>query len=263
MLKRSIVTALCVFASVCFAGAAELRIGDASNGASLESLQEQALSLALSGKGQVGMRRILPSVAVAALKRGEFDIIVLDGRFAPEADPALTVRPYAAEALCVYVHPGNAAGSLTRKEVLEILTEPRPDWSKYSPSASDIQRVALKSDLPGGTLVRRMFGERNYAPEVLRVGSPDQLFVFLNPASAGFAPFMAERPAEVIALPIEDVTPSTATVVSGRYPLTIRYLIVTAGSDAPMLKEFLNGIFSPESRRKLADGGLIPLWENR
>ena len=263
MLKRSIVAALCILASVCAAGEAALRIGDASNGAPLEEIQQYALKLALSGKGEVGMRRILPSGAVAALKRGDFDVIVLDGRFAPAADSELTVRPYAAEALCVYVHPGNAAGSLTRKEVLEILTAPRPVWSKYSPASADIQRIALKNDQPGGALIYRMFGERNYAPEVFRVGTLAQLFMFLNASSAGFAPFLAERPAEVIALPIEDVAPSTATVVSGRYPLTIRYLIVTGKRTSPLLTEFLDGIFSQESRKRLLDSGLLPIWEGR
>lgn len=259
---RGCVGALCFLTLAASAATARLRIGNAANGAPLETLQQQAFRFAVSGRGEISMRRVRPSEAVAALKKGEFDLLVLDARFRPPADAGVTVRPYAAEALCVYIHPGNATGSLTRAEVLEILTEPRPGWSKYSPMAADIQRVGLKSDRPEGMLVYRVFGERAFAPEVLRVGSLDQLFAFLNAASAGFGPFAAERPAEAIALPVENVTPTTATVRSGRYPLSLHYLIVTGPTGSPLLREFVSELFSPESRRKLAADGLIPIWED-
>lgn len=258
---KSLFGALCLLTATASA-AGQLRIGNAANGAPLEQLQKLSFAMAVAGRGEISMRRVLPSTAVAALKKGEFDLLVLDSRFRPKEDPELTVRPYAAEALCVYVHPGNATGSLRRAEVLEILTEPHPRWSKYSPMAADVQRVGLKSDRPEGMLVYRVFGERDFAPEVFRVGSLSQLFTFLNPASAGFGQFRAERPAEAIALPVDDVTPTTATVRDGSYPLSLHYLIVTGKKDSPLLREFLAELFSRESRRKLADEGLIPIWED-
>lgn len=265
MLKRFVVLLFAWLSCAAgnFVGAAEavLRIGDGSNGAPLTLFQKQALDLALAGRGKVTMKRVLPSRAAAALREGEFDLIVLDARFRPPADAGLRTRPYAAEALCVYVHPGNPSGSLTPAEVLNLLTEARPRWSKFGPRAADVQRITLKSDMPETTLIRRVFGERNYAPEVFRVGSMAQMFAFLNPAAVGFGPFVPERGAEIIALPVNDVAPDTAAVLSGRYPLTLHYWIVTGNSDSPLLAEFLSTVFSPESRRMLPETGLLPIWE--
>lgn len=260
MLKKFCIIGLSVFVLTVSASARpRLFIGNAANGAPVNVLQHEALKLAFSGRYDVAQKHLQPSAAVEALRKKEVDVLILDTRFLPEKCDDLQIHPYAAEALCVYIHPGNPLGALTRTEVIEILTAVQPRWRDYNGTPENIQRIMLKSGSGGAALVNRVLGNVDIAAEIFRVSNTAQVFAFLNPAAAGFAPFQSERSAEVIAVPVNDIAPTTVTVSAGTYPLAVRYALVCLQPVSPAVQEFLNAVLSPESLDKLAGSGLIPV----
>lgn len=239
-----------------------LRIGDASNGASLRSVNYHALNLGITGSHEVSLRRLRPSQAITALQKHEVDMLVLDKRFLRDVPAGFQVLPYAAEALCIYLHPGNMTASLTVPEIKEILTEKHPRWSKYSSMSADIQRITLKSRHQDTPLIRRIFGDIVPAAELMEVSTLLQLFAYVNnPAAIGIAPFTTAYPEHVAVLPVNNIPPSTLTVSNGTYPLTLQYVIICPEQRSGILRHFIEAIFAWDERRKLPEHGLIPLWE--
>ena len=263
MLKKFCSGLFLVFAlAVQAAELPRLYLGNAANGAPVNVLQHEALKLAFSGKYEVAAKHLKPSAALEALRRGEVDLLIIDTRFLPEKTSGLKIHPYAAEALCIYIHPGNQLGSLTKAEVKKILTDLNPNWRDYNGAATDIQRIMLKSGTPGATLTNRVLGNIDTAAAIFRVSNLEQLFSFLNPAAAGFGPFQPERRAEIIAVPVDDVTPSTQTVVSGQYPLTVQYALVHRTNEtSEAVQKLLAAVSAPESLDALKTFDMIPLWK--
>lgn len=264
MLKYIILPLFMLFTAVSAAAAAELRITDAANGAPVTKiLRDAALKLVFSGDA-VSMKRVLPSTgSVQTILRGETDILVTDRRFLPEKTDDIEVIPFAAEALCLYIHPGNPTGSLTPERVLEILTQERPRWKNPNLQKIDIQRIMLKPEIDGAGVHRRIFGEKNYASEVFRVSSPEQIFTFLTPAALGIAPFIPGTFMQVEFLPVNDIVPTAGNIISGKYPLTLQYVLICRRQAAPHIRKFIDSVLSDENRRQLPEYGGIPLWEKK
>jgi len=264
MLKKFCAIALALFAVIA-AGAEKprLTVGNAANGAPVNIVQHEALKMAFSGEYEVAMKHLKPSEALSALQHHEVDMLILDTRFLPEKRAGWRIYPYAAEALCFYIHPGNPLGSLTKAEAVKILTAAQPHWREYNGSAADIQRIMLKSGSAGATLVNRVLGNLDLAAGIFRVSNLPQLFAFLNPAALGAGPFQPERRAEIIAVPVHDIAPTTATVSAGTYPLTVQYALICRETPAPAVEKLLNSVLAPAALKKLYDLNMIPVWKGQ
>ena len=262
MLKKICAIALLSIAVTAFGGELpRLQIGNAANGAPVNVLQYEAMKLAFSGEYQVAMQHLPPSGAIAALRDKTVDILILDTRFLPENRSGLRIYPYAAEALCLYINPGNPVGSLTKAEVIQILTAAQPRWRDYNGTADDIQRIMLKSGSAGATLVNRVLGSLDLAAGIFRVSTPAQMFAFLNPAAVGAGPFQPERSAGIIAVPVNDIAPTTATVTNGTYPLTVQYALVCRDEAAPAVEKLLSAVLAPDALKRLYSLDLIPIFK--
>lgn len=258
---KSLLFTLLLFAAT--ASADVLRIGDATNGAPLRQIQFHAMELALSGGHDISMKRFAPSDAVNALKKNAIDLLIIEKRFLKDIPSGFQQFPYAAEALCLYVHSDNPVGSISPQEITDILTSVRPRWNSYTRlSSADIQRIMLKPGTSGIKLLRRSFGELIPDREIMQVSNIEGLFIFINnPAALGFAPFYPDYPREIALLPVNNIAPSTQTLKTGTYPLTRQYVLLCAGQPSGILLRFINTLRSLDERRKLPEYGMIPLWE--
>ncbi len=262
MLKYIFLSLFLLIAAVSPATASELRIIDAANGAPAANVvRETALKYVLAGNG-ASMKRLPGATGLLQLiSRNEADILLIDKRFLSKLPDNVKIIPFAAEALCLYIHPGNPSGSLSREEILEILTSPRPRWKNDLQKNVDIQRIMLKSNIAGADIHRRIFGEKNYALEVFRVSSTSQMITFLNPAAIGFGPFIPDKLPDLDFLPVNNIAPDAVSIASGKYPLSLQYVLVIRKNAAGNITAFIAELFSEKHRRELSGYGCIPLLE--
>lgn len=264
MLKFICLLSVLLFAATPALRAEKLRIIDAANTSPAgRVLHQTALEQIFSGR-DIEIKHQLPTEKLWQKISGkEADILIIDRRFLPEKNIGAAVLPFAAEALCLYIHPGNPTGSLKHSRVLEILTEPRPRWKNNHPGNIDIHRIMLKSNINGANVHRRIFGEKEYAGEIFRVSSIEQMINFLTPAALGFGPFISGKQLEFDLLPVDDIAPVRENIISGKYPLTLQYVLVYRNSPAPGTKYFIDALQSDTCRNRLAEYGCIPLWESK
>ncbi|MBE6356129.1 MAG: hypothetical protein E7058_03340 [Lentisphaerae bacterium] len=232
-----------------------VRMIDATGGAPMEVFISAAMELASAGKMNISMQRGLPSKALDMLDKNEVDAVICDRRFAGNRQQI----PLAAEALALYVSSVNPVRDLSPEQAAEILTRARPVWSAYNRLNMDIQRIALRNDLAGGRLLRRIFGNRKFDSEIFFVRSQTSGYAFVNSASLFFAPFVPLPPSAVKMVPVNGVIPTTRTVRSGKYPLSMHYVIVTANknSDIDKLVKFIAS--ENKYRQQMQNSGLIVL----
>lgn len=233
-----------------------LSLIDATGGAPTGFMMQAAIQLSLAGKMNLSMSRSVPSEALPRLERGEVDAVLIDSRFVRD----LPHIPIAADALALYVSTANPATGLSKRQVLEILTAPRPNWKDYIHIDFDIQRITHPLDSNAGSLIRRNFGDVEISPEIFKVDSVSGGFAFVNTASIFFTRFSPQPPVEVKALTIDGVVPTIATVSDGTYPLAIRYVLVYK-TLTPKLQALLFVLKQNQFRRIINDTGLMVLLE--
>lgn len=236
----------------------ELYLADATGGAPLEAVFQASVNLAMADKLTVNMIRKLPEEALAALDSGKFDGVIIDSRFVPKRKTILL----AAEALALYISAANPGAKISKIDVQEILSAPRPNWKNYNRLDFDIQRIVMKPLTPAGTLTRRIFGNKVLAEEIFSVDSYSSGFAFINTASVFFAQYIPQAPVEVKCMPVNGVMPTSADIISGKYPLTVKYVIAYREKSSGM-EILLNELCKEKYRRQMIDSGLIVLLPNK
>jgi hypothetical protein len=235
--------------------AEELKLADATGGAPLEVFLRASLELSMSGRMNVEMKRLLPTAALTALAEKKVDAVIIDQRFIRDEK----TLPLAAEALVLYVNKVNPAENISKKAAWEILTSPRPSWKEYNNLDFDIQRMTMKLLTPSGTLIRRLFGDREIDNEILKVDSFSAGFAFSNSASLFFAQYVPYPPEEIKMLAVEGIAPDEKSIKSGKYPLTVRYVIACRGEMPEKLQVLTELLKQKKYRRQMTDSGLLIL----
>ncbi len=231
-----------------------LTLSDATGGAPTGFFMQAAITLSVTGHLNLSMSRKVPSEALPMLERGEVDAVLIDRRFVKN-QPYI---PLAADALVLYISNANPAVNLTGEQVLEILTARRPNWKSYINIDFDIQRIAP----PGNSenLIRRVFGDIEIDREIFQVDSSSAGFAFINTASIFFSRFSPVIPAEVKALNIDGIMPTSETVSNGSYPLAIVYVLAYKEL-SPKLQALIYTLKQNQFRRLINDCGLLVILE--
>ena len=249
-----------IFSGVLLSGTAgELRLTDATGGVPLTAVTLAAMHLSRQDESNsISLTKSLPSQALSQLDSGRTDAVIIDHRFAGKR-PQI---PLAADAMAVYASTGNPVMDISAKEIREIITSPRPTWKKYINRNEDIQRIALKPDRPGGTLLHRISGSRELPGEIFQVSTPGSGFAFMNSASLFFANFRSLPPdsSKVKAIKIDGVYPAKDNIISGKYPLALKYVIVFK-KEHPLLKKLIKVMMQDAFLQKqMENSGLLPLF---
>ena len=251
-MKKILTFLFLLLTAVTVKGAETLLLADATGGAAADVFLQAGITLAREKKMEVSMRRILPGKALEEFDAGKLDGIVIDRRFAGKR----YFVPIAAEALSLYVSTVNPGADLTPKQILQILTAPRPTWEFYNHLDMDIQRIAISPAQPSGTLLRRVFGKQDYSKEIFMVKSVSSGFAFTNSASLFFAPFTALPPTDLKMLPVNGVMPTTASVRSGKYPLALHYVLICR-KDSAAVKMLIETLGKESFRKEMQRSGFL------
>lgn len=248
------------------AGAAEdsLRIGDASGGNSLNYLRRAWFSLSQDKRfnpGTFSFAALTPKQALEKLAAGEVEFIILETRDIP-ANFAGRRQMFAAEALVCYTGFGNPLASLSSKQLKEIWREEKPVWKKYNGEFNTIHRIGLTLDR-GGFAEARFLGSPLRKEGVFRCKDVKRAWLFCNPSALLCAPYSAEMPGSVSPLPIDGIEPTEKNIVSGKYPLNLRYEILSCNKVTAVAEEFVKLITSPLYNVYARESGLLVISDDQ
>ena len=240
-----------------------LRIGDGSCGSALSPLR-QALVKAGSRKdssldGEFSIVRMTPDEAIARLKEGKLELIVLEKRDIPDAlKKEFSSRDFAAEAMVCYTGKSNPVQSLSIRQLKEIWATERPVWRNYNGEYNDIHLLGLEFH-HGGFPEARFLGGSLRSNGVFRTREIRRAWLFCS-SSALLCAFWSENiPEEIKTVAIESVTPSRKSITSGDYPFNLRYELIGSKKLSPEAEKFIKLLGTPEYTAIIQRCGLIPM----
>lgn len=239
-------------------GVEGLRIGDATGGSELSALRSALFELSrktAEHANEYSFRRMVPGPAIAKLQNGEVDIIVIEKRDIPAEFNGVR-KDFAAEALVLYSGMGNPLESLTTAQLKEIWQAARPEWKKYNGEFNDIHRLGLTMK-GGGFTEARFLGGTLKSEGVYRSGSIQRAWLFCSPAALLCAPLVPERPGNIKIIRVNGVFPTTDNIISGKYPLNLRYELLCRKEKNHRIEAFLQLLATPEYAAKIRESGLI------
>ena len=245
------------------ASAGAIRILDAAPGGGGAPVRQLALLHGLEkGSVKLSVETVSPAEAMKQLEAGKADFaLVTDARipksFAGER------RPYGALAAAVYLSVNNPAAAFTRKQLASILTAERPEWTAFNGSPTEIHRLGLKPRANGAGLAEALIdlGGKEPAAGIFRVGSSRELLLLAGADSEAiaFGLLLPEIPVTVKAAAVDGVRPDPANVASGKYPLSVRCVLLHPKSLSPEAADFLKRIDSTDFRDLVEEAEMMPL----
>ena len=247
-----------LFSTAAIAADNSLRIGDASGGGSLHYLRRAWFSLSQDKRfrdGEFSFTAFTPQEALKKLAAKEVDLIILETRDVP-ADFAGKRQMFAAEALVCYTGFGNPLTTLSFKQLKEIWSKDKPVWEKYNGQFNTIHRIGLTVER-GGFVEARFLGEPLRSEGIFRCKDIKRAWLFCNPSALLCAPFAADVPGTVSPLPIDGAAPTENNIISGKYPLNLRYEILTSGKNTPAVEAFMKLTASSLYAVYAREGGLF------
>ena len=257
--KRIIFSILLLILTIPLYGAEKLRIGDATGGAPMEAVRLTALDLAkLFPDAEITIVRMKFDKAFAELQTGDLDIVFAEHRFIPASFNGVR-KNWAAEALAFYVDAVNPLRELSLKELRTIWQAGNPVWRPYNGMPADIHRIAVSqgNDL---RLEEIFIGTSDKSSKnIFRTSSLETAFLYLSPAALICGSYRPERATALIALKIDGVSPTFASVANGKYPLSLRYeLLTSAGNGSDLCKKFIQKLDEYKNYQAMLNSNLLP-----
>lgn len=167
----------------------------------------------------------------------------------------------AMDGIAVIVNTSNKMSAITKKQVLDIYTGKMSDWSELGLDAGKI--VILSRDSASGTF--EAFGALALSGEKVRTDALMQAsnqaiasMVAKTPGAIGYVGLGYVTDA-VKALKVEGISPSSQTVLSGKYPYSRPLFMYTNGDPKGTAKDLIEFILSKEGQKLVAEEGFVSL----
>ncbi len=179
-----------------------------------------------------------------------------------EAKLGLVDHEVAIDALVFLVNPANKVKSLTKQQVIDVLTGKITNWKQVGGSDQEISVVGR--DEASGTrdhVQKSIIGEKaKFAPNALALPGAGQVkaTVAKTPGAVGYAGLGAADET-VRALGIDGVAPSESTVKAGAYPFQRDLHMFTKGEPTDPTKTFLNFVVSEKFQKETVSEEFIPI----
>lgn len=199
---------------------------------------------ALSGKADIGM-------VSRALHPGEKNLFVFT---------------IARDGIALVVHGSNPVKSLSRAQVIDILSGKTVNWKAVGGNDAPINVGSRK---PGHASIEIVTHYFSLAPEAIKqqhvvgdnaealqmlLADPNLLTFF----SVGLAENSLHKGQPVNTLPVEGVAATSATVRNGSYPLARPLNLVTRGVPKGAARAFIEFVRSPHARELIAEYDFVP-----
>lgn len=217
----------------------------------------------------------MTNVAYEKLIDGEVDMIFVAGpsstqlASAERAGKELTLTPIGKEAFVFFVNAKNPVKNLTMNEIKGIYSGEITNWKDVGGKKKAIRAFQRPQDSGSQTALQNLMGDVPIMdPPVENVinlmeGIIDEVSDYTNYNNAlgfTFRYYSTEMVTDdkIRLLQIEGIEPSTETIRSEDYPITDDIYAVTAGSDNPHIKEFIDWILSEQGQEIIEKTGYVP-----
>ena len=179
-----------------------------------------------------------------ALKRGAIDIAATDRdleRRESDDDNLLLSYLLGKDAVGILVGRTSPVRALTREQTLAILAGRVTDWAAIGAPAGAIEVLHHTPDSPTRKFVENVmleYGEVTRRASIARTSEEIEQRLNANPRAVGYLASKDIQPSSV-ALPIDQVPITRASIYSGRYPFTRSMYFVTRGRPAGAAAQFI------------------------
>lgn len=199
---------------------------------------------------------------IQAVQEGRCDI-GLSSRSLKEAEKAagLVETVLAYDGIAIVVHPDNPLADLTLEQIADIYTGRITRWEELGGAEGEI--VVLGREANSGTRdgfesITGTAEACHYRQELSSNGDVIAT-VASNPNAIGYASLSAVKDS-VVALRVDGIAPSEATVKDGSYPVQRPFVLVTR-QDTPLsdaAQRFFDYATSAQAREVIAMAGVVP-----
>lgn len=232
--------------------------------------QHPGVDIAVSGGGSgTGLKALLSKTAEIANSSREIkDKELEDGK---AAGINIVEHTVAFDGIAVIVHKDNPVTKLTVEQIAGMYTGKIKKWDELG-GQGDIQLI--NRDSASGTyesfkeLVVQQDGkdkEADYAPGTLNQSSNQAIktMVAQTKGAIGYVGLgYLDETVKVVPIVGEDgqaVTPSVETIQSGKYAISRKLYLYTAGEPQGNIKAYLDFIKGPEGQALVEEDGFVPL----
>lgn len=167
----------------------------------------------------------------------------------------------AMDGIAVIVSPENPVSAFTKKQVLGIYTGKISNWSQLG--GTDQKIVVLSRDSASGTF--EAFGSlalngQKVRSDALMQASNQAIATTVSktPGAIGYVGLGYVTKA-VKAVPVEGITASAQTVLSGKYPYSRPLFMYTNGDPKGATKDFIDFILSKDGQKLVEEEGFVAL----
>ena len=178
---------------------------------------------------------------------------------AEELAQGLIPTTIAFDGLAIVIHPSNPLDNLKLAQVRNIFAGEIRDWSAVGGVNGPI-RLIVREESSGTreAFMTLIMGKTRVSRKALNQDSNGAIkeLVKADPAAIGFMSLGLVTP-EVKAIRIDDVKPTTQTVMSKKYPLVRPFLFVTLGRPTAGAQTFIDYVLSPAGQQILEKEGLV------
>jgi len=211
--------------------------GDQATGRSI--MKDLAAEYARQKRGKVVMQPFSTVSGLDAVAQGKADLAG-SARGKDETRPEeanLEFLPVALDAAVMITHPANPVQSLTMHQLYEIYFGRINNWKQLGGADKPINLYAIAAPLDGieyslRELVFSNGGKRVAAPRLYLNTIALEQAIAIDPAGLGLSTLGGVHAnAGVRMIDVEGITPSTATVSDGSYPLFITLYLVERNDD--------------------------------
>lgn len=205
-------------------------------------------SIVISGGGTArGYKAILDGTADIAMASGVVPEEIADEINRRGIKLHSTTLSYGA--IVTVVHPSNAIGNLSMKQLRNIFTGRVNNWKEVGGKNAPIK--VLIGPPTGGitdTWKRLILGEEDtYTPSGIVMNNIDRIEQLAKePLAITFLTIGTENNPHLKILKVDGVSPNADTVRSGRYPLRAPLMMVTTETPSAAAKEFIQHFSMPK-----------------
>lgn len=215
----------------------------------------------------VSLRRPGTAEGLQALVEGKADIAPTsrlpdrrEQRAARAARTEIVAHPAAIYAVRIIVHESNPVKSLTAAQVRDLFSGRITNWKQVGGPDMPVQVFVLGTNTGARAGFREVAMDgRNYARTALALPDYGDIAHRVSTQASGLGyTALGPLPERVVAVPVNGIAPTTATIRDGNYPFARPlWLCTLRGRESANARLFLDFVSSPAARRIITRAGYV------
>jgi phosphate transport system substrate-binding protein len=200
---------------------------------------------------------------IIALKRNAIDIAMATRDLTPkQEDDNLRNYMIARDAIAMVVNDKNPVKQVTKVQLAAIYEGKITSWKELGGNDAPIDLVTRDANNPTQGSARDLIvnGDEIPAGRVAATKEEQTKLIVDDVNALTFVPLGRANLPGIRPLIIDDVPMTRATILSGRYPLTRSFYLITYGPESPLVAEFVDFARSTEGQKALESAHLIALY---